>query len=563
MRLTQLTLGPTVALSLIFACTVAGIRKNPPSGDGDDTSPVGEGGLGGQGDQSSDHNATDDGDGDGDEQGSGGAQSAGPSGCAPGTAVSGVTASGETICSDCEEGEYCAGGDADAAPCEDGTWDHDSNPTTECVAWAECEPGEYVETPGRATNDRECTTCEDGYSNDKNAEDCTDWTSCEAGQYVLDPGSTTTDRSCDDCATGFTENENQKTCTEWSRCSGPTTKDGASTEDATCTAALAVTGGASHTCALFAGGAVWCWGSNQNGQVGISGTDDQALSRPVPGLSGVSQLDAGMNGSCALTGGSIKCWGSTGGLSATTLQGISGIADATSVASGANHSCAALEDGRVKCWGSNAYNQLTGSGDSTTPRLVTISGILEGVTVVSSSYYHTCALGSDLSVSCWGRNNTSQIGTTLFDATTDVISNASSIALGEGGTCVTRTGGVVCWGAYNAGENSSQRAVPDISGAVQVVGGKSHWCVLLDDGSVKCWGTQTYGELGNGTTGSSWMPVTVSNLEGVVTLGAGDNHTCAIVETGDVYCWGRNNDGQLGDGTKANRTTPVKVLAAE
>jgi len=121
----------------------------------------------------------------------------------------------------------------------------------------------------------------------------------------------------------------------------------------------------------------------------------------------------------------------------------------------------------------------------------------------------------------------------------------------------------VCWGSYNAGENYSQRAVAGISGATQVVGGTSHWCVLIDDGSVKCWGNQSYGELGNGTTGSSTKPVTVSNLEDVVTLGAGGNHTCAIVETGDVYCWGRNNHGQLGDGTKVNRSTPVKVLAAD
>lgn len=139
-------------------------------------------------------------------------------------------------------------------------------------------------------------------------------------------------------------------------------------------------------------------------------------------------------------------------------------------------------------------------------------------------------------------------------------------------TCmVTAAGGAKCWG-YNGfgqvgdGTSGTSRYVPlDVdgltSGVSTVVAGQFHTCALTTDGDVKCWGANSEGQLGDGTNDPRNTPVTVDLGVGVTAtaIAAGEYHTCAVLDDGGVKCWGRNGNGQLGNGQTTNSNTPVDV----
>src|SRR5881628_2966513 len=191
-----------------------------------------------------------------------------------------------------------------------------------------------------------------------------------------------------------------------------------------------------------------------------------------------------------------------------------GITAATAIDGGSFHTCALLRDGSVRCWGLNDSGQL---GDGTTTNSstpVAVAGIA-GAVAVTGGGFHTCVRFPDGTLECWGRNDAGQLGD---PATTTDVSR----------TPVRVTG---------------------ITTATAVTAGGFHTCALLQDGTVSCWGQNTFGQVGNGSILNSSTPVTVSGITTAVAVSAGGWHTCALLQDGTIRCWGRNEDGQLGNGT--------------
>jgi len=348
----------------------------------------------------------------------------------------------------------------------------------------------------------------------------------------------------------------------------------------------AVAAGGHHTCALTSGGGVKCWGENGYGQIG-DGTGPPLIPVDVRGLtSGVTSVAVGWLHACALTsGGGVKCWGhnSSGQLgdstttSRSTPVDVSGLTSGvTAVVAGQYHTCALTSSGGVKCWGSNGDGQL---GDGTTTSRSTpvdVSGLLSGFTAAAAGTSHTCAVTSGGGVKCWGANSSGQLGdgtTTGRPIPGDVSGLTTGVTVvdaGSGHTCaLTSGGGVKCWGANSSGQlgdgTTTGRPIPgDVTGlttGVSVVAtGSSHTCAVASGGGLKCWGFNFTGQLGDGTRTSRPIPGDVSGLtSGVTAVFAGSNHTCAVTSAGGAKCWGNNGNGQLGDGTTAMRSTPVDV----
>ncbi|MGB8215420.1 MAG: hypothetical protein WCE68_17860 [Anaerolineales bacterium] len=302
----------------------------------------------------------------------------------------------------------------------------------------------------------------------------------------------------------------------------------------------AIAAGGNHTCALTTSGGVKCWGYNGYGQLGDGTTTDRHTPVNVVGLaSGVSAISAGGNHTCALTtGGGVKCWGYNGygqlGDGTTTNRhtpvnviGLTG--GVSAIAAGGDHTCALTTGGAVQCWGWNHLGQL---GDGTTTNRhtpVNVAGLTGGVSTIAAGADHTCALTTEGGVKCWGYNGYGQLGDgTTTDRHTPVnvaglISGVSAIVAGGDHTCALTTGGAVqCWGRNHSGQlgdgTTTNRHRPvnglGLSGGVSAIAaGGDHTCALTTEGYVKCWGYNNSGQVGDGTTTNRRTPVYVVGMK--------------------------------------------------
>ncbi len=330
---------------------------------------------------------------------------------------------------------------------------------------------------------------------------------------------------------------------------------------------LSITGGEFFYCLLTKSGGAQCWGTNEYGQLG-DGTTTTALDPVnVVGLtSGVAAISAGTDHACALTtSGGVTCWGkNTSGqlgdgttTNRTTPVNVSGLTSGVvAISSGGDHTCALTASGGVKCWGENSNAQL---GDGTTVDRLTpvdVSGLTTGVTAISAGGQHTCALLASGGVKCWGYNGQGQLGDGTFvsRATPTDVSGLSSgmqaLAVGFSHSCaLTTSGGMKCWGNNFEGQvgngvsGSNQSAPADVSGLTSGVAamsaGYTFTCARTTSGGMKCWGSNDYGQLGDGTATDRSTPVTVSGLSsGVIGIEAGYYGSCALNADGSVKCWG-------------------------
>lgn len=337
--------------------------------------------------------------------------------------------------------------------------------------------------------------------------------------------------------------------------------------------AVALATGAWHTCALMATGAVKCWGSNGNGQLGDGTTLRRISPVAVSGLPGTVQMvAAGENHTCALlVGGTVYCWGSNhynqlgapGNLGPHPPVRVNLPGTTAMISAGGYHTCAVNTAGRVSCWGMSPF-----VGPGGMPG--TLADLLSGVVSVTSGAEHNCALTADAVVKCWGSNSKRQLGQPGPDSpyqtvvVTDLTPVVQRVSAGRDHNCIlSATGRVDCWGFSTHGHAGSPAPMGFLgleAGVHSIATGESHNCVVLA-GAVKCWGDNSQGQLGNGATASSWQIVDVTGLSsGVHSVSAGHLHTCALNNAGRVACWGNGLFDQMGDGRFPGVPLPQWVL---
>jgi alpha-tubulin suppressor-like RCC1 family protein len=351
----------------------------------------------------------------------------------------------------------------------------------------------------------------------------------------------------------------------------------------------AVTAGGSHACVVTGGGGAKCWGWNAQGQLGDGSIATRPTAVGVLGLaSGVAAISAGEGHTCALTvAGGVKCWGSNEygqlgiGQAADSklpadVPGLSG--GIAAITAGSYHTCALTKAGAVLCWGREGG---VGNGTATSAPMPTlVTGLESGVAAIAAGGFHSYALTVAGKVYCWGMNVDGQLGDgTAIDRgwptpALGLGDGVKAITAGAWHSCaVTSSGEVRCWGNNSFGQvgngaaPSSRVATPvpvaNVSGGIaSLSAGYAHTCLVSSDGRTRCWGSNEAGQLGDGSTASQLAPVDVHGLAGVPSgVAAAQYHTCARVG-GGVQCWGANDGYQLGDGTDGDRTAPAPVRVA-
>ncbi|MFC1482168.1 RCC1 domain-containing protein [Myxococcota bacterium] len=255
------------------------------------------------------------------------------------------------------------------------------------------------------------------------------------------------------------------------------------------------------------------------------------------------------------------------------------------LAAGGSHTCAVKADGTAWCWGNGSSGRL-GDGSSTdrvTPAQVSGpggTGILIDVVSISAGYEHTCAVKADGTAWCWGDNQYGRLGdggTSNHDSPVQVLgpggtgflTDVVSISAGYYHTCAIKVDGTAwCWGANSDGQLGDGSTTPSstpvqASGLTDVIdiatGGQSsgsHTCAVRSDGTAWCWGANSDGQLGDGTGNAHSLPMSVVVLTDAVSISAGNKHSCAVKTDGTAWCWGYNGNGQLGDGTTTGHPIP-------
>ena len=252
----------------------------------------------------------------------------------------------------------------------------------------------------------------------------------------------------------------------------------------------------------------------------------------------------------------------------------SGAIAPTGVSAGGEYTCVRLPDGTARCVGRNQFGQLGDGTMTNSSVLVPVSG-LTTATRVSAGDEFACALLADGTARCWALGEKGQRGDGTFDQMSLVpvavrgLTNAVSLAAGYNHACALLADGTVrCWGDNVDGQlgNPSTTAssvpvtVTGLDGATAIATGAFHTCAVLTDRTLRCWGQNDQGQLGDGTRTTAFSPVPVAGITGATAVSGGGVHTCAVLTNGTVQCWGENEFGQLGDGTTMSSSTPVQVV---
>lgn len=339
--------------------------------------------------------------------------------------------------------------------------------------------------------------------------------------------------------------------------------------------------GIDFTAALHADGTVYAWGSNQYGQLGQPGNGMSPTPMLVAGLSGVKALAAGGYHAAALRqDGTVWAWGNNsygqlgnGGLSNT--QGkpmqVPGMSQVITVSAGYTHNLAVTSDGTAWGWGRN--------GAISQARAVPVQG-LSAVLAASAGTDFSLVINHDNTVSGWGDNRYGQLATraikTYASAPVLIAGLNDIVAVAAGGShalALSRDGQVWAWGnnsfdqlGTKPGNSVAPHPVkglpePDPANPVRAIAaGTLNSAVLYADGSVWMWGSNLYGQFGDGKSHSSSKPVLVSPVAGVAGVALGHGYTSVLAKDGSAFGMGQNAKGQLGNNTTSNARVPVQVV---
>ena len=308
-------------------------------------------------------------------------------------------------------------------------------------------------------------------------------------------------------------------------------------------------GGLLHSCGRDVGGKAYCWGSNTSGQLGL-GNDSTGyrVPRAVVGDLSFADLSLGQDHVCGVTfGGDVYCWGNNeqGQLGVTSTlcrfgsqcrkepARVEGGIVLASVSAGAFHTCGIDANGAAYCWGGGDDGRLGQGAFVSSDTVVRVAGGL-AFNSLSGGGLHTCGLATDGQTYCWGLGATGQLGGggTSSSAEPQLVTGGLSftaISAGVFHTCgLLADGTAYCWG-------------------------------LAEDGRLGAAGFESCTFFGIGVE-CTQSPVAVSGGVRFASLEAGGRHNCGLGTDGVAYCWGSNELGQLGDGTREDRGTPVPVL---
>jgi alpha-tubulin suppressor-like RCC1 family protein len=351
-----------------------------------------------------------------------------------------------------------------------------------------------------------------------------------------------------------------------------------------------ITAGSLHTCGIRSDGQSYCWGRNDKGQLGDGSTAPRVTPTLIAGGLRFRSISAGATGgshTCGVAVDSVYCWGSNthGELGDGTTSAhdkptsvVGGIA-LVGVAVGGDHTCAWTAAHKAYCWGGNDRGQL---GDSTTTDRHQPVASANGLSVHSmgAGTSHTCADSLSRRLYCWGSNATGELGDgSNSDRPLPVLvagsRRLSSFSLGAAHSCGLVRGGAAsteglafctglnAGGALGDGTDNPHDSLTAVAGRYRfqaISAGEKHTCgIVMGTRQLRCWGGNSFGQLGDGTYNDHLLPVTVADSLSFATVSAGARHTCAITTQGIAYCWGRNSDGQLGDGTNSDRPVPGLV----
>jgi hypothetical protein len=328
------------------------------------------------------------------------------------------------------------------------------------------------------------------------------------------------------------------------------------------------------TCAAWLNGALACWGDDSAGQLGDCSTAPRARPGMILGSAGgvvnfsmaAHRTCESVPGDAGIANGSTICWGPG------PPTAVRGIAAANGLAVSDDHACATTGSS-ILCWGDNTYGQLGDGTNNSSDVAVPVVGLTGDLIKVGPQF--SCVSTISGTTWCWGQNMGGQLGngtTTSSSQPVKVLPDPVGIVFLTGQHVYANVGVVSCWGTGACGDGSgptSIRLAPTpvaLSGPAltEPAGADATSCTILMGGSVECWGTNSHGQLGDGTVVDHLIPAAVLLPSGeqaqYLSANADGSSFYALMSDGSVYSWGRNDRGQLGDGTTTDRSSPVRVV---